>query len=317
MLLQRGEGLNAPGRAEDALLPPGRDPNESRARLDQDQRSLDFSENEGSNGLMVRTPTSAVCAGLLLLLTLPAGLALASGDVPGVIYMKAGPRVEPLWISAEAASEKGEVRWELFSPYDQDHLRSFLADSERRRREVESSPECQAGETRGTELECPLVLATLDEDRIDPKPNHSFSDLTEQALAIYSGRIEGISQGFFSGLPSSLLQVKVTEAFRSSDLVASDEILIPYPLARFKIGSSTFCGGFYRMFEPAVGDRVLVFIYDPPVDDAKTLVYPRSPELFFQASAGRLIISKLLKTDRDLAMARSLDDLEKLLRQEL
>jgi hypothetical protein len=152
---------------------------------------------------------------------------------------------------------------------------------------------------------------------MDPKPNRSLSDLAEQALAIYSGRIEGISQGFFSGLPSSLLRVKVTKAFRSSNLVASDEILIYYPFARFKVGSSTFCGGFHGMFEPAAGDRLLVFIYDPPVDAAQTLVYPRSPELFFQSSAGRLIVPRELKTDRDLAAAGSLDDLEKLLRYQL
>jgi hypothetical protein len=265
---------------------------------------------------MRRTVTRSVCAGLLLL-GIPVGSALAGGDVPGFIYMKAGPRVDPIWISAKAAaSDKGDVRWELFSSFDQDHLRSFLADSERLRREAKSSQGRQADGKRGTELECPLVL-TSEEGRMDPKPNRSFSDLAEQALAIYSGRIEGISQGFFSGLPSSLLQVKVTQAFRSSDLVASDEILVYYPFARFKIGSSTFCGGPESMFQPAVGDRVLVFIYDPPTNAAQTLVYPQSPELFFQTSAGRLIVPRELKIDQGIAAARSLDDLEKLLRYQL
>lgn len=267
---------------------------------------------------MCSTVPHSVWAWLLALLIFPTGWALAGGDVPGVIYMKAGPRVDPLWVSAEAAtSTEGDVRWELFSSSDEDILRRFLADSERLRRETEISQGQQAGGKRGTELECPLVLATLDEDRIEPKPNNSFSDLAEQALAIYSGRIEGISPGFFSGLPSSLLRVKVTKAFRSSDLVASKEVLIPYPFAEFRIGSSTFCGGFHGMFEPAVGDRVLVFIYDPPTNAAQTLIHPRSPELFFQTAAGRLIVPRELKTDRDLATAGSLESLEKLLHHQL
>lgn len=279
------------------------------------QLLLDFGESLCSNGVMRRIVTRSAWTGLLLLLTFSTGWALADGEAPGVIYMKTGPRVDPLWVSAEAAtSEKGAVRWELFSSFDQDHLRSFLADSERLRREAKSSQGDQAGGKRGEELECPVVLATLDEDRIEPKPNHSLSDLAQQALAIYSGRIEGISQGFFSGLPSSLLRVKVTKAFRSSALVASDEVLIPYPFARFRIGSSIFCGGPPTMFQPTVGDRVLVFIYDPGRNADQTLIHPRSPELFFETSAGRLVVPKLLKTDRDIAAARSLDDLERLLR---
>ncbi|HEY3566763.1 MAG TPA: hypothetical protein VGP73_02430 [Thermoanaerobaculia bacterium] len=252
----------------------------------------------------------------MFLLIFPIGWALAGGNVPGVIYMKAGPRVDPIWVSAEAASEKGDVRWELFSASDEDNLRRFLANSERLRKETESSQSCQTGGKRETELECPLVL-TSEEGRIDPKPNRSFSGLAEQALAIYSGKIEGISQGFFSGIPSSLLQVKVMKAFRSSDLVANDEILIYYPFARFKIGPSTFCGGPESMFQPAVGDRMLVFIYDPPTNAAQTLVYPQSPELFFETSAGHLIVPRELKTDRDIAAVGKLDDLERRLRDRL
>jgi hypothetical protein len=59
---------------------------------------------------------------------------------------------------------------------------------------------------------------------------------------------------------------------------------------------------------------VLVFIYDPPTNADQTLVYPRSPELFFQTAAGRLIVPRELKTDRDIKAAGSLDDLERLLR---
>ena len=250
-----------------------------------------------------------VCTALLLLG--PVGLAAAGHDATGVIYMNASSRTEPVWISVEeaAAPKAGDLRWQLFSNSDQANLRRFLAESERLEEEQKSRGE------QGADLDCPIFLSTSDEGRIDPKPNRSFSDLAEQALAVYSGRIESISQGFFDGLPSSLLQVKVTKAFRSSDLVAREQVLIPYPFARFKVGASTFCGGSAAMYQPATGDQVLVFIYDPPLNAARTLVYPRSPEIFFQTTAGRLIIPEPLKTDKDLAVAGSLGDLEKLLRE--
>lgn len=259
---------------------------------------------------MRRTVARSVFAGLFLL-GIPFGMAIAGPDAPGVIYMKAGPRTTPVWISAEEAATpaKDGLRWQLFSESDQGNLRRFIAESERLKKERKSRG------ARESDLDCPIFLSTPDEGRIDPKPNHSFADLTKQALAIYSGRIEGISKGFFEGLPSSLLRVKVTEAFRSSALVAKEEVLIPYPFARFKAGASTYCGGSAEMYQPAIGDQVLVFLYDPPLDTARTLVYPRSPELFFQSSAGRLVVPGPLKTDRDIAVAGSLEGLEKLLHQ--
>lgn len=259
---------------------------------------------------MRKTVARSVCAGLLLL-GIPVGLAIAGRDAPGVIYMKAGSRAEPVWISAEeaAAPEKGGLRWHLFSESDQGNLRRFMAESERLKEEQKSRG------ARESNLDCPIFLSTSEEGRIDPKPNRSFSDLAEQALAIYRGRIEGVSQGFFDGIPSSLLRVRVMEAFRSSKLVAREEVLIPYPFARFKVGASTFCGGSGALYQPATGDQVLVFIYDSPLNAARTLIYPRSPELFFQTSAGRFIVPAPLKADHDIAVAGSLEGLEKLLRQ--
>jgi hypothetical protein len=253
----------------------------------------------------------SVCVGLLLL-GIFVERAIAVRDAPGVIYMKAGPRAAPVWVSAEEAAtpEKSGLRWQLFSESDQGNLRRFVAESERLKGEKSRG----VGES---DLDCPIFLSTPDEGRIDPKPNRSLTDLAKHALAIYGGQIESISQGFFDGIPSSLLQVKVTEAFRSSEVVAREEILIPYPFARFRAGASTYCGGSSALYQPATGDRVLVFIYDPPLNAARTLIYPRSPELFFQNAAGRLIVPELLKTERDIAVAGSLESLEKLLRQDL
>ena len=174
---------------------------------------------------MNKTAMRLICAGLVLLG--PVFLARADSKPPGVIYMKPGsPRVLPVWVSAAelAASGKASLQ-KLFSESDLNTLRSFSAENKRLREEQKK---------RGVQEptpDCPNSLSTSDEDRMDPKPNRSFSDLTEQAIAIYSGRIEEVSTGFFGGIPSSLLRVKVAETFRSSPLVASGEVLVPYPFA--------------------------------------------------------------------------------------
>jgi hypothetical protein len=229
--------------------------------------------------------------------------------------MKAGPRAHPIWISADAAaSEQGDLRWQFFSPSEAGNLRGFLAWNEELKSKPANAQEHGASDDQATDLECPIALATSDQDRIDPKPNDSLSHLAEQAIAIYSGRIESISQGFFDGIPSSLLRVRTMEAFRSSPLIDEEEVLIPYPYARFKIGDRSFCGGSSAIYRPAVEDRVLVFVYDPPLNAARNLVFPRSPEIFFQGSEGHLVSPDSLKTDKYIAVADSLADLEELLR---
>jgi hypothetical protein len=262
------------------------------------------------NESMRKNVTRSVCAGLLLMVPVAA---IADPEAPEVIYMREGPRVAPVWVSAAAAAAPGTdgLQWQLFAESDQDNLRWFMSKSERLKGDQKSLG------TQNSDLSCPIVLARSDEERINPKPNGSFSQLTQQALAIYSGRIESISQGFFDGFPSSLLQVKVTETFRSSEGIAKEQVLIPYPFARFRVGASTFCGAFPETYQPAKGDQVLVFIYDPPLNAAGTLIYPRSPESFIQSSAGHLIVPMPLKTDKDVAAAGSLEGLEKLLLQRL
>lgn len=118
---------------------------------------------------------------------------------------------------------------------------------------------------------------------MNPKPNDSLSHLSEQAIAIYGGKVESVWQGFFDGVPSSLLRVRIMEAFRSSPLMDGREVLIPHPYARFKIRDKTFCGGSSAIYRPSVEDPVLVFVYDPPLNAARTLIFPRSPEIFFEA----------------------------------
>jgi hypothetical protein len=255
---------------------------------------------------MFTTFARSICAGLLF-----AGFVksvMAGGGAPSVIYMKSDSRIEPVWISAKAATGQHGVRWELFAEADQRTLGKFLADSEQRRAELKSATRLEF------DIDCPLVLSGSEPERIGPKPNGSLADLDQQALAIYRGRIETIASGFFDGLPSSLLAVEVTKVHRSSARVARGTVLIPYPFAKFKVGASTFCGGDPKRYQPAVGDQVLVFIYDEPLNVERTLLLPRSAELFFQTAAGRLIVPEALKTDKAVTAVRGLSELEKRLR---
>jgi len=252
--------------------------------------------------------TRSIGLGLLLLGT--AGGAIAAQSLPDLIYMTSGPRIEPVWVSAEEARdpETGGLRVELFSESDRDQFRRFAADVRRLQKE--------AGARGAGRQGCLLSLASGCEERMDPKPNRSLPDLAGQAIAIYRGRIGGIAQGFFGGVPSSLLRVEITQAFRQSDQVAKEVVWVPHPQARFQMGDLTVCGG-AKGYEPAEGDQVLVFVYDPPVDADHALVVPRGPEIFFQTAAGRLIVPDLLKKDREIGTAGSLDDLEKLLRRKV
>jgi len=252
--------------------------------------------------------TRSICLGSLLLGI--SGGAIAAQSLPDLIYMTSGPRIEPVWVSAEAARdpETGGLRVELFSESDWDQFRRFAADIRRLQEEAEAR-----GDRR---KDCLISLASGCEERMDPKPNRALPDLAEQAIAIYRGRIGGIAQGFFGGVPSSLLRVEITKSFRQSDQVAKEVVWIPYPQARFQMGDLTVCGG-SKGYEPAEGDQVLVFVYDPPVDADHALVIPSGPEIFFQTAAGRLIVPDLLKKDREIGTAGSFDDLEKLLRKRM
>lgn len=252
--------------------------------------------------------TRSICLGVSLLGI--AGGATAAQGLPDRIYMASGPRIEPVWVSAEEARdpETGGLRVDLFSESDRDQFRRFAADVRRLRKE-----EVARGDGG---QDCLVSLASGCEERMEPKSNGSLPDLAGQAIAIYRGRIGAIAPGFFDGVPSSLLRVEITKIFRTSDQVAKEVVWVPHPYARFQMGDLTVCGG-AKGYEPAEGDQVLVFVYDPPVDADHALVIPRSPEIFFQTAAGRLIVPDPLKKDREIGAAGDLDDLEKLLRKRM
>ena len=211
----------------------------------------------------------------------------AHSSPPSKIYATHNPSL-PVWVSAEAAEQGGEVDWSLFSEADKRSLKGFL-------------------DQNGEDLNCSIFLSQPYVHRLNPKDNSTFSSLMNNAMAIYAGEITAVSPGFFGGLPSSLLTVRVGEVLRASKLIDVMELLVPYPVARFRIGRSTFCGGAPDSFIPTSGDQVVVFVYDPPLDRSRTLVSPLAQELLIETQ-GRLVLPKDLRLDDVLGKASSLTE---------
>ncbi|HXU44277.1 MAG TPA: hypothetical protein VN783_02020 [Thermoanaerobaculia bacterium] len=151
-------------------------------------------------------------------------------------------------------------------------------------------------------------------DRLEPKPNGSLEDLERHSLAIYVGTVEEIRPGFWSGIPYSLLAVKVTEVFRSSASIASDFVYVPVPTANFSLGGRRYCTDGTRGYRPKLGDRALLFLYDPALDTAKSLVFPRFGETVFESAPGRLVFDPGLKKQDDWMAAATFDDVLRFLR---
>ena len=205
--------------------------------------------------------------------------------------MATGPRTEPVWVAAEAAATPNkELNWSLFTPSEAETLN-----------QAKSSAECS------TVFEAPVV------ERPNPKPNQTFKDLKDNAMGVYSGHVVNVIQGFFDGLPASLLHVEVENRLRSAKSVHQGELWVVYPYARFQIGDVKFCTGVESMDRPAMGDRILVFVYGPPLDAGRKLIVPEPQEIFFEKSEGGLRLPKELAGDAELGTARTLRQIERAL----
>jgi hypothetical protein len=247
---------------------------------------------------------SMFCTSLAVLATSPPIVSAAPPQAPDVVYMAAGPRTEPIWVAAEAAATPTkELNWGLFTPSEAETLGGVIS-KQRREATAKSSSEC------ATVFGAPVV------ERVNPKPNQSFKDLKTHAIGAYSGRVVNVTQGFFDGLPSSLLQVQVENRLRAANSVHQDELWVVYPYARFQVGDVKFCTGVASMDRPEIGDRILVFLYNPPLDAGRKLVVPEPQEIIFQKSQGGLRLPRELEGDAELGTARTLSQIERSLAAE-
>jgi hypothetical protein len=178
---------------------------------------------------------------------------------------------------------------------------------------------------RATERERPTVTSALKETSTKPcggdymtesdpellVSRDTAAENVQNAKAIYLGRIKSVKPGFFLGMPGSLLELgelvtlKTTSAFVS----VQESVLVRHPYAHFTAGGVEYCRETRATaLAPEVGDRVLVFAFDDPVDEAGQLIYSNLEDLII-ARGGDVRIPRLLRAVASGAV--SIDEIAK------
>lgn len=241
---------------------------------------------------VVRQTFAAISACLVALAS--PGWSLA--DPPIVRYMASGPRTKPIWIDATAATTAGgKIDGQLF---EEGEL-------------VRLDPPAEVDPNTG---ECLTAIGEPSFDRMHGKSNSTLDDLIQNSLAIYTVRVDSIHPGFFQGLPYTLLRTSVLEPFRSSDLVASSAIDVPFPVAEFSIDGRKFCTETPSRYRPKIGDRIILFIFEPGIDNDRSLIYASSEEMILEDRSGRVLFGDNIRSTPWSGAAR-FEDFEHYVRQ--
>ena len=213
----------------------------------------------------------------------------------------------PLWVAeSEAVMSDGALNIDLIGSQIQESLADLL---ETRRREAARKPAEAKTATSSAEpdvcfgerpTETPIADATL-------------TDLALSSSAIFYGKIEEVAVGFFTGIPGSLLRVKLEKALRnqSNFAVSDSRVYVYYPSGVIRADGETICTRpALHKARPQAGDRVLIFAGQGPPDREKRVVYTQaSRHLIFQTAAGQLLLPPHL--ERSLAGFADIADVER------
>jgi hypothetical protein len=201
------------------------------------------------------------CAAVIILLSLlPTGIALGD-DVPRIIKSAYVPW--PEWVAAdEAVGADGTLREDVLGPFTAS-LRDLARDNTARL--IRDA----AANGRGTAAECDecrLFRGTVPH----VKSVRSIDELTTVATDIFVGEVAAMRQGFYGGLPGTLVLL----SGRYIKGAAADEPLLFYPYARIKTAHGMICSKPVGDFAaPEVGDRMMLWSTGTPRNDNGRAVF--------------------------------------------
>jgi hypothetical protein len=148
-------------------------------------------------------------------------------------------------------------------------------------------------------------------------PNSTFKDLTQSAKAVLKGTVTGVTYGFTVYGPSSLVEIQADDWLKKSAKIAGGTyVYLVYPVAEFKVGGYRFCKTDLPQWgkEPKLGDQILLFPYQPPIDaDGRVFLPDLEGYEVILARKGDTSISlpKTLREDPDVLGVRELEVLRK------
>ncbi|HKR63172.1 MAG TPA: hypothetical protein VJZ00_05515 [Thermoanaerobaculia bacterium] len=193
------------------------------------------------------------------MLVVSASVFADGGVVPDVIVLDDAGRY--LWVAADRALDENGV---LSEKYLGQYMPSLREDAQL------NGAGCKV--FRGTVLE-------------HFEPTGSLDELVRGARSIVTGRVVALREGFYGGIPGSLLLL-ATERLKGE---SSGEALLFYPFAQIKTAEGVVCAKpLGDAVAPTVGDRVLVFAMRNPrrIHDATILDVDTKRELVHADAAG-------------------------------
>ncbi len=261
----------------------------------------------------LRHPRRYPSASILFVLLVGCAFALRADESP-LVRSLAEPSGAPLFVPAALAGRAdGSIDWQLLGLGAKQIYRS-----------VAEAPRLPAPVIRPGE---PVLLGAPDPYYSRPistclyyapgsfedsgrGPAKTLLDAASGSSGIYQGRVVAITEGFFGGDIGSLIDLEIQQTLKPFAEVAQGRRLrLYYPVAAFRIGSTGFCkADLDYPPRPEIGDDMLLFVRQPPLDEGRQILMPEEDGVFVQ-KPGKLFAPRALRKDPGLGLLEDMSQL--------